>query len=284
VLHDICKFRYYVNQIDCAKEIMTEPLYFAHANSFPASVYRKMLSVLADHYTIIATDTVGHDPAFPVTDCWPALVAETIASIERQASGPVYGVGHSLGGVLVLYAAVARPDLFKGLVILDSPLFCTWRAQSIWLAKKLGVIDRLTPGGNTLKRRDCWASSAMVFEYFLRKPMFARFDRDCLRDYAEFGTCDDGQGSRCLKFRPSIEHAIYRTLPHNIAHCAGKVVTPAVYLAATEGSVLRRSDLRYLQRALGIRLTSQSGSHLFPLEHPLETAAHIHQEILYLAA
>jgi pimeloyl-ACP methyl ester carboxylesterase len=256
---------------------MTEPLYFAHANSFPASIYRKMFTRLAPHYNVMHLDTVGHDPAFPVTDGWPHLVEETIRAIEQQANRPVCGVGHSLGGVLVLFAAVARPDLFQGLVILDSPLFGPWRSRGIWLAKRLGFIDRLTPGGETLRRRDCWASVEMAYEYFLRKPVFARFDRDCLMDYAQFGTCPDGAGGRRLKFRPRVEDAIYRSLPHHLSSCAGRLQVPAVYLAATQGSVLKRSDRHFVERHLGMHVASHPGSHLFPLEHPIETAGNIHR-------
>jgi pimeloyl-ACP methyl ester carboxylesterase len=277
-LYDICKFRYYA-VLRLKPEIMTEHLYFAHANSFPASVYQKMLSALADHYTIAHLDTIGHNPAFPVTDCWPFLVQEAIQEIERQTPGPVYGVGHSLGGVLMLYAALARPELFKGLVILDAPFFGAWRARSIWLAKKLRFIDRLTPGGNTLKRRDCWASVEMAHDYFLRKPQFARFDRDCLRDYAEHGTRDDGQGNRRLKFRPVIEHAIYCSLPHDLARASGHMRTPGVFLSAEQGGVLNEADLRFVKNELGMQVARQPGTHLFPLEHPLDTAARIHESI-----
>jgi pimeloyl-ACP methyl ester carboxylesterase len=263
---------------------MTEHLYFAHANSFPASIYHKMLQPLAASYSVTYLDTIGHDPAFPVTDGWTYLVDEAIQAIESRSTHPVYGVGHSLGGVLMLCAAVARPDLFNGLVILDAPLFSSWRARSIWLAKKLGLIDRITPGGDTLRRRDCWASAAMVHDYYQRKSMFARFDPDCLWDYAEHGTCDDGKGGRKLKFRPQVEHQIYHTIPHNLTHCRGRLQLPAVYLAAQHGSVLHRSDLKFVERGLGMRLAWQAGSHLFPLEYPLETALQIHQAIVGMRA
>ncbi|TDR82013.1 alpha/beta fold hydrolase [Paludibacterium purpuratum] len=254
---------------------MTDHLYFAHANSFPASVYHKMLGALSEHYTVSYTDCIGHDPAYPITDCWPRLVDQTIASVERLGVGPVWAVGHSLGGILVLYAAVRRPDLFKGLAILDSPLFSRWRALTIWFAKRAGFIDRITPGGNTLKRRNCWASTEMVHEYFGRKPMFARFDPDCLWDYARHGTVDDGQGGRQLKFHPTIEHRIYVTLPHDIAHCADNNRVPGIYLAAGEHPVLTARDQHYVRDRLGLTVGSHPGSHLFPLEQPLSTAERI---------
>jgi pimeloyl-ACP methyl ester carboxylesterase len=263
---------------------MTEDLYFAHANSFPASVYGKMLTKLSERFQIGYLDTIGHDPRHAVTDCWPQLVEETIETIERTASGPVWGVGHSLGGVLVFYAATRRPDLFRGIVVLDSPLFRPLRARSIWLVKRLRLIDRVTPGGNTLKRRDCWASTEMVFDYFQRKPMFARFDPGCLHDYAEYGTEPDGRGGRRLKFRPEIEHSIYCTLPHDISRHADRLRTPGVYLAAGDAPVLDPRDQRYVRERLRLEVGDMPGSHLFPLEHPLETADAIAAAIARMTA
>jgi pimeloyl-ACP methyl ester carboxylesterase len=263
---------------------MKEVLYFAHANSFPASVYRKMLTALGAWFQTEWLDTVGHDPLYPVSDCWPHLVEETIAAIERLGEGPVWGVGHSLGGVLIFYAAVKRPDLFRGIVVLDAPLLSPWRARSIWLAKRLGFIARVTPGGNTLKRRDCWASVDMVFDYFQRKPMFARFDTDCLRDYAEYGTVADTQGDRRLKFRPQIEHNIYCSMPHDTARYADRLQVPGCYLAAAEAPVFQPRDRNYAATRLRLEVGEQAGSHLFPLERPLDTAAAIHVAIERLAA
>ena len=254
---------------------MRETIHFAHANSFPASVYRKFLAALGERHQVGFLDAIGHDPAYPVTDCWPHLVEETIAHIEAHSQEPVVGVGHSLGGFLMFYAALRRPELFKRIVILDSPLMGPFRSRGIWLAKKLGFIDRVTPGGNTLKRRDNWASVDMVHDYFARKPMFARFDPDCLADYAEHGTVDDGKGGRKLKFRPQIEHEIYCALPHDFPRYRGQLKVPATFIAGTGSDVLKPADLRFMRKHFNIQVQMQQGSHLFPLEKPLETARRI---------
>jgi len=262
---------------------MRETIYFAHANSFPASVYRKMLDELAGDYEVGYKDLVGHDPRFPVTDCWPHLVDETIGHIESHYSRPVIGVGHSLGGFLLFFAAIRRPELFRGLVILDSPLMGPLRSRGIWLSKKFGLIDRLTPGGKSVRRRDGWASIAEVRDYFGRKSMFARWDPDCLSDYAEFGTVDDGRGQRLLKFRPAVEHAIFRYLPHNFPRYRGRLTVPAAFVAGTHSDVIKPADLRYMQRHYGMKVQHQRGTHLFPLEHPQETAHKILELIAALA-
>ena len=253
---------------------MTKTIHFAHANSFPAPVYRKLHQSLRDHgCTVGFIDCIGHDPRYPVTDCWPHLVDETVDYMRAQYRTPVVGVGHSLGGFLLFFAAIRHPELFSKLIILDSPLMGPRRSCGIWLAKKLGFIDRVTPGGNTLKRRDNWASIDSVYDYFARKPMFARFDPDCLRDYAESGTTALADGGRRLAFRPAIENAIYNTLPHSVPHYKGQLQVPAVFVAGSDSTVLHRSDLDYMRRHFAVNVLQQKGSHLFPLERPQETAA-----------
>jgi pimeloyl-ACP methyl ester carboxylesterase len=256
---------------------MPDIIHFSHANSFPAPVYGKLLRALGQHYQLGWLDCIGHDPQYPVTDCWPHLVAETIACLHSRYQQPVIGVGHSLGGYLLFYAAIRAPELFKGLVILDSPLMGPRRAGFIWLAKKLGLIDRITPGGNTLGRRDSWASVEMMHDYFARKPAFARFDPDCLADYALHGSEDDGHGGRRLRFRPRIEHQIYCGLPHDFPRYRGQLTVPTAFVAASRHDVVRPSDLRYMQRYFGMQLHEVGGSHLFPLEQPLATAQTILQ-------
>lgn len=156
------------------------------------------------------------------------------------------------------------------------------RSFGIWLAKRLGFIQRVTPGGDTLRRRDNWATVEMAHDYFARKPKFARFDPDCLADYALHGTQDDGKGGRRLKFRPQVEHDIYATLPHDFPRHKGKLKVPAALLAGEASDVLRDGDLAFMRKHFSVKVGKQAGSHLFPLEKPLETAASIERLLAQL--
>ncbi len=255
-------------------------IHFAHANSFPASIYRKMFEVWqAQGNQVSYLDCIGHDSRYPVTDCWPHLVDETIDYLRARYQQPVVGVGHSLGGFILFFAAIREPQLFSRLIILDSPLMGPARSAGIWLAKRMGFISRVTPGGNTLKRRDRWASEQAVYDYFARKPMFARFDPDCLADYARHGTVLMPDGDRQLKFRPQAENAIYNTLPHSFPRYRGKLRVPTDFLAGEHSDVLQASDLAFMRKAFGMRIHTFPGSHLFPLESPVATASFI-QELL----
>ncbi|WP_426741489.1 alpha/beta fold hydrolase, partial [Pseudomonas aeruginosa] len=76
---------------------------------------------------------IGHDPDYLVGENWYNLVTEIIASIKRQAGQPVIAVGHSLGGVLSLLAAIEQPQLFKAVIMLDSPLIGAFKSSMVRL-------------------------------------------------------------------------------------------------------------------------------------------------------
>ena len=94
-------------------------LVFSHANGFPAATYRQLFELWqAAGWQVHAIDKIGHDPRYPVSLNWPHLRDELIHFIEYRASGPVWLVGHSLGGFLSVLAASHRPALARGLVLL----------------------------------------------------------------------------------------------------------------------------------------------------------------------
>ncbi len=256
---------------------MRDLIHFAHANSFPAGCYRKLLGALADQFDTAAIERIGHDVRYPVSDNWPNLVDELIASVEGQGR-PVIGVGHSLGGLLTYMAAIRRPELFRALVILDSPLRSPWRARGLWLAKRLGLLERMPMASGALRRRDFWDNVDDLHAYLRSKPVFARFDADVLRDYAESGSEPYRDGVR-LAFRPDIEYRIYCALPHAVPRYRKPLSVPSIYLVGSRTNVANASDLAFLRHKVGMLVREVDGGHLYPLETPLQTAEAIRQAI-----
>ena len=144
----------------CQKPVaMTQTLFFAHANGFPSATYGKLFAALAPEYQVRHLPQHGHDPRFPVNDNWSNLVDELIHHLE-QHDEPVWGVGHSLGGVLHYHAALLRPELYRGVAMLDSPVLTLADKVVIRAAKRFGFIDRITPAGRTLGRREVFVDLA----------------------------------------------------------------------------------------------------------------------------
>jgi pimeloyl-ACP methyl ester carboxylesterase len=244
-------------------------LQFSHANGFPAGAYRALFESLATHFRVSAVDRFGHDPRHPVTDGWPCLVDELVEAVSAHGE-PVLGVGHSLGGYLSLMAAARRPDLFRGVILLDAPVLGRFQGSAMALVKRLGLVDRVTLAGITRERRREWPDAAAAEAHFARKRIFQRFDPRCLRDYVQAGTEPAPGGGVRLRFDADIEAAIYGALPHDMARWLRRLAVPGALVAGADSDIARRIGLRTSARRL--RLVMVAGGHHFPFQQPALTA------------
>jgi pimeloyl-ACP methyl ester carboxylesterase len=256
---------------------------FSHANGFPAGTYRVLFETWRRAgYAVRALEKFGHDPRYPVSSNWPHLRDQLIHFIEQETKEPAYLVGHSLGGLLSLLAACKRPDLVRGLVMLDSPIFTGWRAHSVQMLKASGLMQRIGPGRISMTRRQHWPSRKHAHEHYAVKHIFARWDPRVLRDYIDAGVEPDGEGQARLAFDRAVETRIYNTLPHNI----GMVLLrhpprcPVAFVAGTQSLEMRQAGGAAASRALARGgFVWMEGTHLFPMERPEETATQVLQLI-----
>lgn len=247
---------------------------FSHANGFPAGTYRRLFEQWRSAgWSVHAIEKIGHAPAYPVTSNWPHLRDELTHFIEREVAGPAWLVGHSLGGYLSVLAAARRADLACGVLLLDSPVLSGWKARALQFAKATGLGERFSPGFVSKRRRQHWPSAEAAFEHFASKPAFARFDPDVLSDYIAAGMEPRGP-QHALSFRREIETDIYNTLPHHIAGVLRRqpLACPLAFIGGTRSAEVRQVGMRATERLAAGRVSWIEGSHLFPMERPVETA------------
>jgi pimeloyl-ACP methyl ester carboxylesterase len=250
--------------------------HFSHANGFPAPCYAQMLAPLARRYRVGWIEAIGTDPHFPPTEGWELLVAQLVDTLERRYHGErVYGVGHSLGAYLNFLAAVKRPALFRGIVMLDAPVIGALRGRALGAAKRLGIVDRVTPAGMTRERRREWPSREEAKAHFRTRRLFRHFTEECLEDYVRHGLVGR-HGHYRLRIDPEIEYRIYRTIPHDMSRHLRALTVPAGFVGGTQSDVLRRAGMRAMR---GPRFAKRrvAGGHLFPFEQPLAAAAAIEE-------
>lgn len=263
----------------------TLPIVFAHANSFPLDTYRLLFSLLRQRgIAASGVQRFGHDPARPVTNHWPHLVDELIEYVEQQVQQhgqPVYLVGHSLGGILSFQAATKRPDLARGVLLIDSPLLGGWKANAVGLAKQTQIVGSVSPGKISQRRRNTWASNAEALEYFRSKKAFAQWHPQVLQDYVEHGLVDH-QDKRTLLFQREVETAIYNTLPSNLNNQLrlSPLRCPVAFIGGRSSVEMRQVGMEMTQRITKGRIMMLDGSHLFPMERPDATAAAIEASLL----
>jgi pimeloyl-ACP methyl ester carboxylesterase len=249
---------------------MSQPVFFAHANGFPSATYGVLFNALGAEYPVQYLPQHGHDPRFPVADNWEQLVDELIYHLQQQAE-PVLGVGHSLGGVLHYHAALRHPELYRGVVMLDSPVLTLLDKWVIRAAKRFGFIDKITPAGRTLGRCEEFTDLNTARHYFAAKSLFRRFDPLCLEAYLQHGLKPAGTGLS-LSFAAQTEINIYRSIPHTSPGRPEQLQVPLAMIRGRHSRVVLPHHTWSLRRVADGESLSLPGGHMFPLERPQATA------------
>ena len=248
-------------------------IHFVHGNSFPAGSYRVFLDQLRPTYDVRVTEMLGHNSAYPVNDGWRNLAQELIDTLAANYKQPVILLGHSLGGILSLMVARARPDLVRGVVVIDSPIVAGWRAMLVRLSKWLGIDKKYGPARFSERRKILWKDKQAAFEHFAAKEVFAIWPPEVLWDYINAGMIET-TGGVTLRFKREVETAIYLGLPHGLGRLIRRPPTvPMGFVGGTESIECAQAGDFYTKKLMGKHYELIPGGHLIPMEVPLQTAS-----------
>nr|WP_229224392.1 alpha/beta hydrolase [Duganella sp. SG902] len=247
-------------------------MHFAHANSYPAGVYRQFFEALSGDYGIQSLDMHAHNPRYPVTDCWPHLVDEYIEELTSRYTEPVILVGHSLGGMLSLMVGHKRPDLVRCVVMLDAPVVGGWRAFAWRMIKLLGRAYSVPPAKFSIRRRNVWPDAQSAHDHFAAKDLFAAWAPGVLADYMRSGLKPHPEGVQ-LRFTRENETAVYASLPHHLPKLLRKgYPVPIGFIGGDNSWETSQSGHRHTQALVGRHFRIVPGGHLFPMENPAAAA------------
>mgnify|MGYP006192394607 FL=1 len=194
--------------------------------------------------------------------------------IVEKAGEPVWLVGHSLGGFLSVMAAARQPGLAKGVVLIDSPLVGGWRSRMVGLAKTTQLVGSISPGAVSRKRRNSWPDADAALAHFQHKKAFARWDPQVLMDYVH-DFPEDSEGKRVLAFDRDVETAFYNTLPDNLDRLLARhpLKCPVAFIGGDQSAEMKQVGMDLTNKITKGRNMMLDGTHLFPMEKPLATAA-----------
>jgi len=244
-----------------------------HATGFNAMTYQSILAPLGLRTRIAAVDMRGHGrnttQARPPYQSWSVHVRDVIKWLDKYApQGLVLG-GHSMGACVATMIAGRRPDLVRGLVLVDPVIL----APSYYRRRHL-----LPFSGR--KRRSVFGSMGEALDRYKGKPAFQSWREPFLSDYLLDGldrTDDFGPESEEeiweLLCQPKWEAATFRAQrnrPWKAIKKIRKKKIPMTILRASTGSVMSNKTTERIQSMVpAARVkTIRGSSHFLPMEVP----------------
>lgn len=257
-------------------------LHLAIANGFPPQTYRPLVATLTDHFTVktLVPRALWPDETPPESRrlTWEKTLAkDLIDGIQAHDLRDIVAVGHSFGGIATLLAAIALPDRFRAVILLDPTVLpqigMWWMRAAQLLNADLG--NPLAKGAD--KRRVEFDSRAAFYERYRSKRLFADWHNDAFQGYVD-ALVPTGDGDRVRLAWPREWEAFYfRTIyPRSWSELPRLRATglPIMTVRGGTSDTLFPQAAKRMQRtlpAMAYREVAGHG-HLFPQSAPDETA------------
>ncbi len=266
----------------CSEPRQRPVIAFLHGNGFCGAAYFPMLEALHEHFDIIMLDIPGHGRSDGINPYagWnqtAEIMHEGLKKLSPRYGQPVFGVGHSLGGVLTALSAHRHPHSYQALLLLDPVLFprrmlLTMKVLA-WLRMTAYVHPFVKP---TLKRRYQWESRQAAFDYLHDRKIYRGWTDSALQSFIDHGLQENQQGGVSLCCSPALEAHYFSTLPDGLWRSLNSL-TGTVLLLMGESSYpfsLQAARSAEKQNA-NIQLSMVPGEHCFMQVSPQQTADRI---------
>jgi pimeloyl-ACP methyl ester carboxylesterase len=162
-----------------------EPLVLVHGSWGSRHNWDPVIPGLAEHYRVVAYDRRGHSESERPRGqgSFTEDVADLAGLIEELDLAPAWVAGNSAGSVITLKLAAARPDLLRGIVVHEPPMWSLLEAGSPEAAALAEVEDG--PEAEVLRRIEsgdhAGAAELFVEEVALGPGSWARLPEDMRR-------------------------------------------------------------------------------------------------------
>ncbi|HVZ81255.1 MAG TPA: alpha/beta hydrolase [bacterium] len=254
-------------------------IFLAHANGFPPETYAPVLEPLRQHFHVIAFRARPFWEDTPATwlKRWSQMADDLLEGLVELGDRPVVGLGHSLGGVLMLYAAVRCPELFSRLVLIDPTMLAPKLLWEVRFLRLFGLEARPQLVKGAFRRRTHWAGKEEAYRYFRERPLFKAWPDGTVRAYSEHMTGPAPQGGMRLIYPPEWEARIYQTIPTDVWAFAARIPCPTLVIRGEDSTTFTGDSEKTFRKVLPsaqFRVIPGAG-HLVAQEKPLEVGTAI---------
>ena len=255
------------------------PLHFLHANGYPPECYQPLFEHLQTQYHVFGMKLrpLWDDTKPEEIKDWHPLSDDLLRFLSDRETAPVIGIGHSIGAVVTLRAALRNPGKFRALVLIDPVLFVPSFMINWHIIRVLGLGERLHPLiQGAKKRRRTFNDLETIFRGYRSRKVFQYMSDENLKIYIAGITKEKTDGGYELVYSPEWEAQIYRTGMHDfdIMRDLPKLEVPTLIICGAETDTFLESMARLVKKKNSkIQIhTLERSTHLLPLEYPQEIA------------
>ncbi len=249
---------------------------FSPANGYPPGAYRQFIDHLTPRFRVLGVRHRALWPGSRPEDLagWQDVADDTLALLRQRNIRKISAIGHSLGAVANMLAAIKEPERFEKLVLIE-PVF---------LPPALGALNRLAPDrlkrksplvAVALNRRYEWDSPEEAFAHFRQKSVFARWPDESLWDFIHCGLEEiPGRAPAVtLAYPREWEARIYATVPY-IWSDLPRVDWPLLGIRGEHSDTIVDSAWKKWgkMRPQDRLVMLEGAGHMIPMEKPAELA------------
>jgi pimeloyl-ACP methyl ester carboxylesterase len=254
------------------------PINLAIANGFSPQTYRPLAGPLADRYRVVSLlPRALWTPPPPPGEfhTWRQMADDLLAGLREHEMRDVIAVGHSMGGVASMLAAIAEPERFRALILLDPTLLRPELLRLIAAMRALGQVSHFPLARGARRRRAQFASAAEAFAYWRDKPLFHNWSDAVLQLYVEGMTRPSANGAGVeLAWPPEWEARYYETIVTDSWREVPKLrgLLPVLVIWGRETDTFTRVSARKFRRLVpeATVVDIPGHGHLFPQSAPDE--------------
>lgn len=258
-------------------------LHFSHPNAYTPRCFRRFLAPLAENYRVIGA---RHRPLWylspgappvpgPETfDDWNVIADDLLRFLDQERLEGIIGVGHSLGAVATMKAALREPERFRALVLIE-PVFLPPAILDAVRANPEAAAERSFVLA-ARRRRDRWPNRRAAFDRYREKDVFAQFSAEALWDYINEGLHEDpATGEFVLSFPREWEAAFYAHPPLDVWAELPRLAIPTLAVRGSASDTLFPEAWALWQNVQPAAAFAELGEagHMLTLEAPEEAAA-----------
>lgn len=252
-------------------------MHFLHANGYPPDCYKPLFELLKAQYHLFGMmmRPLWPDSKIDEIQDWHPFSEDLLRFLSDREPDSVIGVGHSIGGIVTLRAAIHDPKKFRALILLDPVLFVPSFLIMWNTFRAIGLGNKVHPKiAGALKRRRTFDSLDIVFRGYRSREVFKYMNDESLLAYIAGITRKKEDGSYELIFSPEWESHIYLTglRDFDLWRELPKLEIPTLIIRGAETDTFLEQAARLVkQKQPKVKIeTLEKSTHILPLEHPQE--------------